>query len=91
MTEQDVIKSIEQHRSRIDAIDQEIVALLNERAQEALSIRSLKPQAQLGLYDPRREEEIFERVEDYNKGPLFGDDLRSIYTAILKVSKEMRS
>ena len=64
--------------------------LLNERARCQLDIRALKPSANWGLYDPKREEEIFSNVAACNEGPLYGDDLREIYEAILHVSKEMR-
>ena len=77
-------------RARIDEIDCQLVALLNERAQCSLDIRALKPEARLGLYDPKREEEIFTNVAACNEGPLYGDDLREIYEAILHVAKEMR-
>ncbi len=77
-------------RERIDAIDCQLVKLLNERAQCSLDIRALKPSAHLGLYDPKREEEIFTNVAKCNDGPLYGDDLREIYEAILHVAKEMR-
>ena len=77
-------------RSRIDDIDCQLVKLLNERAQCSLDIRSLKPQAHQGLYDPRREEEIFSNIAKCNNGPLYADDLREIYEAILHVAKEMR-
>ena len=77
-------------RMRIDEVDCQLVRLLNERAQCSLDIRALKPQARQGLYDPKREEEIFTNVAACNEGPLFGDDLREIYEAILHVAKEMR-
>jgi len=77
-------------RERIDAIDCQLVKLLNERAQCSLDIRALKPEARQGLYDPKREEEIFSNVARCNEGPLYADDLREIYEAILHVAKEMR-
>ena len=77
-------------RERIDQIDCQLVGLLNERAQCSLDIRALKPAAHLGLYDPKREEEIFSNVARCNQGPLYGDDLREIYEAILHVAKELR-
>jgi chorismate mutase len=86
----DAQAKIAEIRTRIDAIDCELVALLNERAQCSLDIRALKPQAKWGLYDPKREEEIFTNVARCNKGPLYADDLREIYEAILHVAKEMR-
>jgi len=83
-------EEIAQHRARIDEIDCELVRLLNERAAESLAIRALKPQVHWGLYDPKREEEIFANLTRCNQGPLYGEDLREIYEAILHVMKEMR-
>jgi len=86
----DAQASIAEIRARIDQIDCQLVALLNERAQCSLDIRALKPSAKWGLYDPKREEEIFKNIAACNQGPLYGDDLREIYEAILHVAKEMR-
>ncbi len=91
MTEQDNIEKIEQHRAEIDEIDRQIVQLLNERAIHSLQIRDLKPGARMGLYDPRREEEIIQKVGKLNEGPLYSEHLREIYTTILKVMKEAPS
>lgn len=77
-------------RERIDAIDCQLVKLLNQRAACSLEIRALKPGANWGLYDPKREEEIFANVARCNEGPLYADNLREIYEAILHVAKEMR-
>lgn len=85
------LAEIEAHRAKIDEIDQQIVALLNKRAGHSLVIRGLKPGARMGLYDPKREEEIFARVNSYNEGPLYKENLREIYEAILKVMKETPS
>jgi len=87
---EDTIGSIEEHRNRIDEIDCQLVALLNARAEQSLAIRKLKPSAKMGLYDPRREEQIFEKVGSVNGGPLYNDDLRQIFSTILKVMKEMQ-
>lgn len=89
--ENSAFAEIQEHRDQIDAIDQQLVALLNERARHSLDIRALKPDAHMGLYDPKREEEIFERVYGYNDGPLYNDNLRAIYEGILKVMKEAPS
>lgn len=85
------LAEIEAHRAKIDEIDQQIVTLLNKRAGHSLVIRGLKPGARMGLYDPKREEEIFARVNSYNEGPLYNENLREIYEAILKVMKETPS
>ncbi len=86
-----VFAEIEKHREQIDLIDQEIVKLLNKRAGHSLVIRGLKPGARMGLYDPKREEEIFTRLNSFNEGPLYNENLREIYSTILKVMKETPS
>jgi chorismate mutase len=83
------LAQIEQHRAQIDAIDKQIVALLNERAGHSLDIRALKPDANMGLFDPKREEEIFAKICSYNEGPLYNENLKEIYGALLKVMKEV--
>jgi chorismate mutase len=85
----DVKDDIAQLRGRIDEVDCQIVTLLNERATLALTIRDLKPKVNWGLYDPRREEEIFANLARCNAGPLYADNLREIYEAILHVMKEL--
>ena len=85
------LAEIQKHREQIDAIDRELVALLNKRAGHSLVIRVLKPGAHMGLYDPRREEEIFAKIDGYNEGPLYNENLREIYATILKVMKETPS
>jgi chorismate mutase len=85
----DVRSEIDGLRARVDEIDCRVVQLLNERATMALKIRELKPKVNLGLYDPKREEEIFSNLAACNEGPLYGDNLREIYEAILHVMKEL--
>lgn len=87
---QDAEARIAELRSRVDSIDCRIVDLLNERAATALEIRDLKPAMHWGLYDPKREEQIFENLARCNKGPLYGENLREIYETILHVMKELR-
>lgn len=84
-------EQIEKHRSQIDALDKQIVELLNKRAGHSLVIRGLKPGAKMGLYDAKREEEIFAKIDAFNEGPLYNENLREIYSAILKVMKETPS
>ena len=87
----DAIQQIARHREQIDELDKQIVDLLNKRVSHSLVIRGLKPDANMGLYDAKREEEIFEKVDALNQGPLYNENLREIYAAILKVSKETPS
>ena len=89
--ENEAFQQIEKHRNQIDELDRQIVDLLNKRAGHSLVIRGLKPEAKMGLYDARREEQVFEKIDACNDGPLFNENLREIYTTILKVMKETPS
>lgn len=91
MAEDTNLEQIQKHRAKIDELDEQIVELINQRAMHSLQIRDLKPEAKMGLFDPRREEEILQKVGKFNKGPLYSEHLREIYTAILKVMKEAPS
>ncbi len=89
MADTDAKARIDELRGRIDELDRRVVDLLNERARMALEIRELKPQVNLSLYDPKREEEIFANLAEANAGPLYDDNLRDIYEAVLHAMKEM--
>ncbi len=89
MEDQEAQAKIAELRGRIDEIDCEVVRLLNERARHALAIRDLKPKVQWALYDPKREEEIFTHLASCNEGPLYSENLRHIYEAVLHVMKEL--
>ena len=81
------------NKAEIDELDRQIVTLLNERATQSLLIRELKPGAKMALFDPKREEEIFARLDGVNQeidGPMYNDDVRAVYKTILRVMKELR-
>ena len=85
----DAAYRIDDLRARIDATDAQILALLNERAQYSLDVRSAKRELGLGLYDAAREMEIIDTLCKENDGPLYDDNVRTIFHAILKVMKEL--
>ncbi len=87
----EALAQIEKHRQQIDELDQQIVDLLNKRAGHSLVIRGLKPDANMGLFDAKREEQILEKIDSFNDGPLYNENLREIYATILKVMKETPS
>ena len=80
--------TIDEHRKNIDMIDDELLTLLNRRAQHSLEIRKLKPKNQKSVFDPKREEDIIKRLQESSNGPLYRDGIREIYSSILKVMKE---
>ena len=72
-------------RRRIDAADQRLVALLNERAKIVDEVSGIKKAKNLPVSDPRRFQEVLDRAVSYSKGPLPPDSVRHIYQRIVEV------
>jgi chorismate mutase-like protein len=77
-------------RKRIDEIDSQLVALLNERARAAHAIGVLKRSTNLPIYEPERERVIHENVGRVNRGPLQNHELRQIFERIVDVMREIQ-
>jgi chorismate mutase len=75
-------------REKIDALDRKILELLNERARCVLALAPLKRRARVPIYEPKREEQVFQNIAAHNGGPLPPDAVRRIYERIID---EMRS
>ena len=85
----EIRKQIGELRTEIDGIDDQLVELLNQRAQRVLKIRALKQQGDISLFDPKREEEIFNRAITNSKGPLFDETLREILDTVIDCMREL--
>jgi chorismate mutase / prephenate dehydratase len=70
-------------RSRIDDLDDQILNLLNQRAEAALHIGDLKRRQDAPSYVPEREAEILRRLLARSPGPLGADAIRAIWAEIL--------
>ena len=53
---------LEEYRTLIDDVDRRIVALLNERTLVVENIGSVKREAQLPVYEPKREDQVFANI-----------------------------
>jgi chorismate mutase len=82
--------TLEELRERIDALDLQLVALLNERARAALMIGHLKVKTSLPVYEPAREKIIYANVRAHNKGPLPDIELTHIYERIIDVMRALQ-
>ena len=73
-------------RGKIDRIDDEILALLNKRAELAQQIAQIKREQKADLHVPVREQEIYDRLIRMNKGPFPNDAVRSVFREIISAS-----
>ncbi len=88
MTEDEARQKLEEFRILIDDVDRRIVKLLNERTRVVEDIGRVKRQAQLPIYEPKREDQVFANVTSSNGGPLTGEAVRRIFERIID---EMRT
>ncbi|MBI1895956.1 MAG: chorismate mutase [Acidobacteria bacterium] len=75
-------------RRRIDAVDLEILELLNRRTRIVEEIGAIKQRFQMPVYEPRREDEVYRNVLSHNGGPLPPEAVKRIYERIID---EMRT
>lgn len=76
-------------RSDIDAIDDQILVLLNQRAELAVRVGELKSQHRQCHYAPKREREIIARMLQTNPGPFPPEGVRAVYTEIISASRSL--
>lgn len=80
-------------REKIDAIDAQLVHLLNERAAISVQIGQAKkshPSFAHGIQDHQREELIFSNITNHNTGPLSHDQLLELFQSILSHSRQLQ-
>ena len=78
-----VQERVRELRDRVDEVDRELIRALNERARIVQEIMALKAEVGAPVYDPKREEEILQRVVEQNMGPIYDSSMRDIFELIL--------
>jgi chorismate mutase / prephenate dehydratase len=80
---------LETLRSEIDALDRQIVGLLNRRARLGLAAGRTKKLNGRPIADSEREREVLVRVAMANEGPLPQDALLVLYRQLIETIKRL--
>ncbi len=82
MSDDEKLKAI---RQRIDLIDQQLQALIVERAEAAQDVARIKlsENSDADFYRPEREAEVLRRVKSRNTGPLEGEEVARLFREIM--------
>jgi chorismate mutase len=91
MTKEEAMAELALHRREIDAIDLQLLELLNRRTRVVESIGKIKQEIQLPVYEPKREEDVFRNVTEHNAGPLSHDALKRIFERIIDEMRSLQS
>ncbi len=73
-------------RKEIDELDDQILSLLNRRAEAVVEVGKIKSDRKMRFYVPEREVEILRRLTAANPGPFPNEGLKSIWREIISAS-----
>lgn len=76
-------------RKQIDAVDHEILDLLNRRAELVIEVGRTKTKGRQEYYVPEREREIYRRLTEGNPGPFPNDAVKNVFREIISASLAM--
>ncbi|MCL4781550.1 MAG: chorismate mutase [Bryobacterales bacterium] len=79
---------LDRQRREIDAIDLQLLELLNARTRVVEEIGRIKERLTIPIYEPKREDAVMNNVLSHNSGPLDDAAVRRIFERIVD---EMRS
>lgn len=83
MTPEEARAKLDEFRVLIDDIDRRLVHMLNERTAVVENIGRVKREAQLPIYEPKREDQVFANITGANHGPLTPEAVKRIFERII--------
>ena len=87
----DLAQALNSSRQRIDSIDDQIVKLLNERAQVVRDVGLIKKQFHAPATAPGREEQVMHRAAGQAQAPLTPSAVEAIYRVMLHEMSSMEA
>jgi len=78
-------------RARIDAVDRDLLALLNQRAALAQEVGEIKKQEGSVAFRPEREAQVIDTLKSINAGPLRGDSVAPIWREIMSACRALET
>ncbi len=83
-------KALAECRERIDGVDRRMLALLNERTGIALEIGRIKKAAGMAIYEPKREDQVYQNIVTSNSGPLSADAVKRVFERIIDEMRKVQ-
>ena len=80
---------ISELRNKIDKIDETIVDLINQRANCAIEIGSMKDKSSKSIFAPEREKQVLAGVLSHNKGPLSDKAMGAVYREVISACRAL--
>ena len=80
---------LEQYRAQIDIIDDELLVLLNKRANLVFVLTATKRRKGLAIRDRQREREVLSRLTGSTTGPMDERAVKAIFGQIISESRRV--
>jgi len=74
-------------RNKIDAIDSQLIALLNQRTEYAIEIGKLKRLQGLPIFDAQREVQVLQQLVARNPGPLPHSSIQRLFQTVMEETR----
>jgi len=78
-------------RTRIDAVDRELLDLLNRRARLAQEVGEMKKREGSATFRPEREAQVIDGLKAANRGPLKSDSVAPIWREIMSACRALET
>jgi chorismate mutase / prephenate dehydratase len=78
-------------RVQIDALDRDLLSLLNRRASLALEVGEIKKAEGSAVFRPEREAQVIDGLKVHNPGPLKADSIGPIWREIMSACRALES
>jgi len=83
--------AIEELRVEIDRIDQSLLRALSDRAAVVLRIGERKKAAGLAIFDPRREQDLLDRLTSQAQAPLDRELVLTVFRTIVAECRRLEA
>lgn len=77
---------VQELRAKIDILNEQILELLNKRATIASEIGKLRSEMGVMLYDPQREANMLQALEQHNNGPFSNETIKALFKEIFRAT-----
>jgi chorismate mutase / prephenate dehydratase len=84
-------RTLPQLRIAIDAVDQQLLALLNQRASLANEVGEIKRAEGSVVYRPEREAQVILGLQQTNSGPLQNDNISHIWREVMSACRSLEA
>lgn len=82
-------RTIAELRNAIDAVDQQLLLLLNQRASLADEIGDIKRQEGSQVYRPEREAQVIRKLQTANQGPLRAESIANVWREVMSACRSL--